>query len=89
MKIAFHPLRDFSYTSLVSIVPLALSVQPSVPARSVKEFIALAKARPAGNVSASAALDGTRMPDSQAELRRGACRIRRDLRQSQAVRVPE
>ena len=53
MKIAFDPLRDFSYTSLVSIVPLALSVQPSVPARSVKEFIALAKARPAGNVSAA------------------------------------
>ena len=40
------PLRDFSYTSLVSNVPMVLSVHPSVPARSVKEFIALAKARP-------------------------------------------
>jgi len=40
------PLRDFSYTSLVSNVPMVLSVHPSVPARSVKEFIALAKSRP-------------------------------------------
>ncbi|MBI1991086.1 MAG: tripartite tricarboxylate transporter substrate binding protein [Betaproteobacteria bacterium] len=40
------PLRDFSYTSLISNVPMVLSVHPSVPARSVKEFIALAKSRP-------------------------------------------
>ena len=40
------PLRDFSYTSLISNVPMVLSVHPSVPARSVQEFIALAKARP-------------------------------------------
>jgi len=40
------PLRDFSYTSLMSSVPMVLSVHPSVPARSVQEFIALAKARP-------------------------------------------
>jgi len=45
-NVGYDPLRDFAYTSLVSIVPLALSVHPSVPARSVKEFIALAKARP-------------------------------------------
>ncbi len=48
------PLRDFSYTSLVSDVPMALSVHPSVPARSVKEFIALAKARPERLTMASA-----------------------------------
>ena len=40
------PLRDFAYTSLISNVPMVLSVHPSVPARSVKEFIALAKSRP-------------------------------------------
>jgi tripartite-type tricarboxylate transporter receptor subunit TctC len=45
-KVAFDPVRDFAYTSLVSSVPMVLSVHPSVPARSVKEFIALAKARP-------------------------------------------
>ena len=45
-NVTFDPLRDFAYTSLVSAVPMILSVHPSVPARSVKEFIALAKARP-------------------------------------------
>jgi len=45
-NVAFDPLRDFAYTSLVSSVPMILSVHPSVPARSVNEFIALAKARP-------------------------------------------
>ncbi len=48
------PLRDFAYTSLVSNVPMVLSVHPSVPARSVKEFIALAKARPGRLTMASA-----------------------------------
>ena len=46
-NLPYDPLRDFSYVSLVSIVPLVLSVHPSVPAQSVKEFIALVKARPA------------------------------------------
>lgn len=45
-NVEFDPLRDFAYTSLVSVVPMALSVHPSVPSRNVKEFIALAKARP-------------------------------------------
>ena len=44
-NVAFDPLRDFAYTSLVSAVPMILSVHPSVPVRSVKEFIALAKTR--------------------------------------------
>ena len=48
------PLRDFAYTSLISNVPMLLSVHPSVPARSVKEFVALVKARPARLTMASA-----------------------------------
>lgn len=45
-NVGYDPLRDFSYTSLISIVPLVLSVHPSVPARSLNEFISLAKVRP-------------------------------------------
>lgn len=45
-NVGYDPLRDFAYTSLISIVPLVLSVHPSVPARSLNEFISLAKARP-------------------------------------------
>jgi tripartite-type tricarboxylate transporter receptor subunit TctC len=59
-KVAYDPVRDFAPVSLVSQFYNALSVHPSVPARSVKEFIAFAKARPgqlmmgsAGNGSTS------------------------------------
>ena len=38
--------RDLAPVSLVSIGPLVLVVHPSLPARSVKEFVALAQSRP-------------------------------------------
>ena len=44
--IEYQPLRDFVYTSRISLVASALSVHPSMPVRSVKELIAFAKARP-------------------------------------------
>jgi len=40
----YHPLRDFTFTSPISFVPIVLVVHPSVPARSVKELVALARA---------------------------------------------
>jgi len=59
-KMPFDTEKDLVPVSLVSIVTLVLSVHPSVPAHSVKELIALAKARPdslnygsAGNASAN------------------------------------
>jgi tripartite-type tricarboxylate transporter receptor subunit TctC len=42
----FDPRRDLTPASLVSAGPLVLSVHPSVPARSVKELIALARHHP-------------------------------------------
>jgi tripartite-type tricarboxylate transporter receptor subunit TctC len=42
----YDPLKDFAFTSLISLVPLALVVHPSLPARSVKELVAFAKSRP-------------------------------------------
>ncbi|MGZ5233066.1 MAG: Bug family tripartite tricarboxylate transporter substrate binding protein, partial [Burkholderiales bacterium] len=44
--IEYQPLRDFAFTSLISVVPIVIAVHPSVPARNVKELIALARARP-------------------------------------------
>lgn len=38
--------RELSHVALLTLVPNVFSVHPSVPARSVKEYIALAKARP-------------------------------------------
>ena len=45
-KVPYDPVRDFDPVSLISIAPNVLVVHPSVPAKSVKELIALAKARP-------------------------------------------
>jgi tripartite-type tricarboxylate transporter receptor subunit TctC len=42
----YHPLRDFAFTSPISLTPIVLVVHPSVPARSVKELVALARAQP-------------------------------------------
>jgi len=42
----YDPVRDFVAISLVSRIPQMLLVHPSVPAQSVPELIALAKARP-------------------------------------------
>jgi len=38
--------RDYAPASLVASAPLALMIHPALPAKTVKEFIALAKARP-------------------------------------------
>lgn len=45
-KVNYDPLRDFTAVSLASSFPLILHVHPSVPARNLREFIALAKASP-------------------------------------------
>ena len=42
----YDTLRDFAPVSLVSIGPFLLITHPSVPAKSVKELLALAKAEP-------------------------------------------
>ena len=42
----FNPLADFTPISLVGVTPSLLAVNPSVPARTVKEFVELVKARP-------------------------------------------
>ncbi len=45
-NLPYDPLRDFAPVSLAFSTPLWLVVHPTVPARSVKELIALVKARP-------------------------------------------
>lgn len=59
-KMPFDAEKDLVPVGLVSIVTMVLSVHPSIPARSVKEYIALAKSKPdtltyasAGNGSAN------------------------------------
>ena len=45
-KLPYHPLRDFTPVGTMVRFPGLLAVHPSVPARSVAELIALAKAKP-------------------------------------------
>ncbi len=45
-RMAYDPIRDFAPITVVSSSPLLLVVTPSLPVKNVKEFIALAKARP-------------------------------------------
>ena len=52
--IEYQPLRDFVYTSRISLVASAVSVHPSLPARSIKELIALARTRPGALLMGSA-----------------------------------
>lgn len=53
-KMPFDSEKDIAPVSLVAMVPMVLAVHPSVPARSVRELIALARARPGGLNYASA-----------------------------------
>jgi len=45
-NLPYDPTRDFAPITLVGRVPFMLVVHPTVPAKSVKELVALAKARP-------------------------------------------
>jgi tripartite-type tricarboxylate transporter receptor subunit TctC len=45
-KLPYDPIRDFAPISEVAALPFVLVAHPSLPARSVSELIALAKAKP-------------------------------------------
>src|SRR5262245_27539848 len=45
-KLPYDPIRDFTAMGLVATAPNVLVVHPAVPAKSVKELISLAKAKP-------------------------------------------
>jgi tripartite-type tricarboxylate transporter receptor subunit TctC len=45
-KLSYHPLRDLQPITLIAKVPTILAVHPSLPAKNVKELIALARAQP-------------------------------------------
>ncbi len=45
-KLAWDPVRDFVPITIVAVAPNILIVHPSLPVKSVRELIALARARP-------------------------------------------
>ena len=59
MQLPFDPVKSFAPVSLVASSPIILVIHPSVPARSVKELVALAKARPGQLTYASSGTGGS------------------------------
>ena len=45
-KLPYDPIKDFAPVTLITSVPNVLVVHPSLPVKTVKDLIALAKARP-------------------------------------------
>jgi tripartite-type tricarboxylate transporter receptor subunit TctC len=53
MKLTYEPLRDFQPVTLIATSDYILTIHPSLPARNVKELIALARAKPGALAYAS------------------------------------
>jgi tripartite-type tricarboxylate transporter receptor subunit TctC len=59
-KLPYDPVKDFETVSMLGTIPMALVVNPSVPAGNVKELIAYAKANP-GKLSFGAGSSSSRI----------------------------
>lgn len=57
-KLSFSPERDLATISVMAIGPNVLVVHPSLPARSVKELVAIARARPGDLLYSSSGIGG-------------------------------
>ena len=57
-NLPFKPLQDFVPISLVASVPLVLVAHPSVPVKTIREFIELARSRNGGLMYASSGQGG-------------------------------
>ena len=61
-KMPYNTERDLAPVSLIASVPFVMVVHPSVPAKTVKELVALAKSRPGAlNYSSSGQASATQM----------------------------
>ena len=58
-KLPYDTLRDLAAVSLIGNVPAVLVVHPSLPVKSVKDLVALAKARPGELTFSSSGTSGT------------------------------
>ena len=54
-KLPFDPIKDFTMISQLALTQNVVLVHPSLPVKTIKEFIALAKARPGQAINATAA----------------------------------
>jgi len=73
-KVTYDPIADFDPISLIALAPNVLVVHPSLPAKSVKELVALARARP-GEVNFAGSGSGS-TPHLAAELFNTLARVK-------------
>ena len=73
-KLPYDSIRDFAPISVIADVPTAFTVHPALPAKNVKEFIAIARSRP-GEIFYSTAGRGT-VGHLAAELINSAAKIK-------------
>lgn len=57
-KVPYDPIKDFTPVTQVSSQPYLMGIHPSLPAKSVQEFVELAKSRP-GQLNYGSAGNGT------------------------------
>jgi tripartite-type tricarboxylate transporter receptor subunit TctC len=58
-NLPYHPVRDFTPVSMIAVVPMLMTVHPSVPVTNAKELIAFARARPGQLAFATAGVGTT------------------------------
>lgn len=58
-KLGYHPIKDFAPISLVAVTPIVCVVHPSVPAKNMKELIAMAKSKPGALTGGSGGTGGS------------------------------
>jgi len=58
-KLSYDPVRDFRMLALVTDLPVVMEIHPSVPARTVAEFVAYARQNPGKVNFGSAGTGGT------------------------------
>jgi tripartite-type tricarboxylate transporter receptor subunit TctC len=71
----YDPVKDFVAVSLVSRIPQVLEVNPSVPAHSVAELIALAKSKPGQLSYATSGIGSTGHIAAELFMRQAAIRM--------------
>jgi tripartite-type tricarboxylate transporter receptor subunit TctC len=57
-SLPYHPVRDFVPVSKIAVVPMLMTVHPSVPVKNARDVIAFARARP-GQIAFATAGVGT------------------------------
>ncbi len=92
-KLPYDVVRDLAPITLIGVVPQVLVVHPSLPVRTVREFIALAKARPgqinygSGGVGSTGHLAGELLQADGVEPATGTPGQFADMIRTELVRV--